>query len=182
MRDKQNADQNRQRTPLLLVSPAVDDRLSLERLIDNSQAGTCSCFRWSVVQHRVPGPIMTALKRSRIPVVICDDDAWRGFWRLLVEELAQWPEPPLLIVTSRLADERLWAEALNLGAWDVLAKPLDKEELNRTLHSAWLRWSNRHPGGPTARHEEDTEAAEERPSDHTGLVLKRRLQPVIQEH
>jgi len=44
------------------------------------------------------------------------------------------------MVASRFADERFWAEALNLGAYDVLAKPFDAEEVNRTLTSAWMRW------------------------------------------
>ena len=44
--------------------------------------------------------------------------------------------PPALIVTSRLADERRWAEALNLGAWDVLAKPLDRREVLRSVRAA----------------------------------------------
>src|SRR5271165_1029470 len=125
MRHKQNVTRNH-RTPLLLVSPAIDDRLSLERLLNASEPGAYPYSRWSVVHHATPERIVIALKESRIPIVICDDDVSRGFWRQLVEELAQLPEPPLLIVTSRLADERLWAEALNLGAWDVLAKPLDK--------------------------------------------------------
>jgi len=43
-------------------------------------------------------------------------------------------------VSSRLADERLWAEALNMGAWDVLAKPFDKMEVIRSVQSAWRRW------------------------------------------
>ena len=45
-----------------------------------------------------------------------------------------------LIVTSRLADDRLWAEALNLGAYDVLAKPFERMELVRSVSSAWLHW------------------------------------------
>ena len=48
-------------------------------------------------------------------------------------------DPPLLIVTSRFADERLWAEALNVGAYDVLAKPFERDEVNRVLTSAWVR-------------------------------------------
>ena len=43
----------------------------------------------------------------------------------------------LMIVTSRLADERLWAEALNLGAYDVLAKPFDRTEAMRVVAAAW---------------------------------------------
>jgi len=45
-----------------------------------------------------------------------------------------------LIVASRLADDRLWAEALNLGAWDVLAKPFDRREVFRSVKSAWQHW------------------------------------------
>jgi DNA-binding response OmpR family regulator len=48
-----------------------------------------------------------------------------------------------LIVTSRLADEQLWAEALNLGAHDVLAKPYDHREVTWALYAAWQRWQQR---------------------------------------
>jgi DNA-binding response OmpR family regulator len=44
-------------------------------------------------------------------------------------ESATLTDPPLLIVSSRLADEHLWAEALNLGVFDVLAKPFQSEEV-----------------------------------------------------
>jgi DNA-binding response OmpR family regulator len=41
--------------------------------------------------------------------------------------------PPDLIVASRLADEYLWAEVLNLGGYDVLAKPFNAEEVRRVV-------------------------------------------------
>ena len=53
---------------------------------------------------------------------------------------------PFFIVTSRLADERLWVEALNVGAYDVLVKPFDVTELKRVLNSAWCEWRERHEG------------------------------------
>ena len=58
------------------------------------------------------------------------------------------PAPPLLIVISQLADEHLWAEALNLGVYDVLAKPLDDIEIVRVLS---LALNHRHeiPVAPT---------------------------------
>lgn len=43
-----------------------------------------------------------------------------------------------MIVTSELANESLWAEALNFGAHDVLAKPLNAGEAVRVLGWAWL--------------------------------------------
>jgi DNA-binding response OmpR family regulator len=49
--------------------------------------------------------------------------------------------PPLFIISSRLADERLWAEALNLGAYDVLAKPFDAREVLHAFSRALRHWS-----------------------------------------
>jgi len=61
-----------------------------------------------------------------------------------VGHISHQPDPPLVIVTSHLADERLWAEALNLGAYDVLAKPFDAIEVGRILGLAWQHWQDRH--------------------------------------
>lgn len=66
-------------------------------------------------------------------VLICDSDLTDGSWRDLLNELATMPNPPKLIVTSRLADEQLWAEVLNLGGYDVLAKPFESEEVVRVV-------------------------------------------------
>jgi DNA-binding response OmpR family regulator len=63
-----------------------------------------------------------------------------GTWIDMLEELRLLRNAPPLIVTSRLADEKLWAEALNLGAYDVLAKPFDLSELVRIVNLAWLHW------------------------------------------
>jgi DNA-binding response OmpR family regulator len=41
-----------------------------------------------------------------------------------------------LIVCSRLADERLWAEVLNLGGYDVLAIPFHAGEVEHTVNAA----------------------------------------------
>ena len=59
-------------------------------------------------------------------------------WTLLAR-LEQLPDPPLLIVVSRTADEFLWAEALNLGAFAVLPEPYRASEVVGTLVLAGLR-------------------------------------------
>jgi DNA-binding response OmpR family regulator len=48
--------------------------------------------------------------------------------------------PPKLIVTSRLADERLWSEVLNLGGFDVLAQPFNPREALRCIGEACHHW------------------------------------------
>jgi len=58
----------------------------------------------------------------------------------VLEHLNALPKAPSLIVSSTLADEHLWAEVLNLGAWDVLAKPFDRFEVIRSVKLAWDHW------------------------------------------
>lgn len=90
--------------------------------------------------------IETALavsERHIIPVVLCERDLVPGAWTDVMERFNETPNPPSLIVTSRLADEHLWAKALNLGAWDVLAKPFDRIEVLRSVKSAWHHWQHR---------------------------------------
>jgi len=48
----------------------------------------------------------------------------------MLEHLSSSPREPLLIVSSRNADERLWAEVLNLGGFDVIATPFDSFEVS----------------------------------------------------
>ena len=52
-------------------------------------------------------------------------------------------ERPFLVVTSRLADEYLWVEVLNLGEHDVLAKPFRAPEVQWVLESGWRIWANK---------------------------------------
>lgn len=46
------------------------------------------------------------------------------------------PNSPRLLVVSRYADERLWAEVLNLGGYDVLLKPFEPMEVTRVVAAA----------------------------------------------
>ena len=76
-----------------------------------------------------------AIRRHDPKMVVCDAQvAESGSWRELLEE-AQAAQS-LMLVVSRHADERLWAEVLNLGGFEVLALPFEREELRRALSSA----------------------------------------------
>jgi DNA-binding response OmpR family regulator len=48
----------------------------------------------------------------------------------------------MLIVCSLLADDRLWAEVLNIGGYDVLMKPFLPIEVTRVVRMAarQVRW------------------------------------------
>ena len=75
--------------------------------------------------------------RKTPSLVITEANLGVGNWKDVLEAMQSLTNPPLVIVFSRLADEHLWAEALNLGAYDVLAKPFDQTELGQVLSSAW---------------------------------------------
>jgi DNA-binding response OmpR family regulator len=52
---------------------------------------------------------------------------------------ARQPDPPNLIVFSRLADEYLSARVLNIGGFDLLVAPFEPEEVLRVASAAWSR-------------------------------------------
>lgn len=120
---------------LLSVSPLEEDHVSLQALVNQS---TCEMFK-----ARNLMAAFSLLQQRDIPVVLCEQELTPGTWIDLLENITRLPNPPFLIVTSRLADERLWAKALNLGAWDVLAKPFDSSEVKRCLKSACQHWYDR---------------------------------------
>ena len=106
---------------VLSVSPSDEDCVSLERILNSN---------WTVTASATPASALAVLRETPIPILICDCDCdpAPGAWHELLDRISLLPDPPLMILSSRLADERLWAEGLNLGAWDVLAKPFQTEE------------------------------------------------------
>ena len=83
---------------------------------------------------------MELLRGLSVPVLLCERDHADGNWEDLLQATARLPAPPNLIVFSRLADECLWAQVLNLGGFDVLMTPFEPEEVLRVTFAAWSRW------------------------------------------
>jgi len=130
------------RVTVLSVSPSRDDHTWLRQIFSKSGWAEYTHSQWSLTTRPTLESAVATLQRSTIPIVLCEADLLRGTWREMLEESRHLSDPPLLIVTSRLADEHLWAEALNLGAYDVLAKPFDENEVVRVVSFAWLHWKD----------------------------------------
>jgi DNA-binding response OmpR family regulator len=79
---------------------------------------------------------MECLQRNPVQVVMTETHVPRWNWRKVLSDLRRLARPPQLIVTSRTADESLWAEVLNVGGYDVLARPLEPEEVERVVAAA----------------------------------------------
>jgi DNA-binding NtrC family response regulator len=79
------------------------------------------------------------LQRGNYAVVLTEAALPDGTW-LDVLDLAREGSGPLeVIVTDPQADAHLWAEALNLGAYDLLAQPFYQPEVRRILSNACSR-------------------------------------------
>ena len=123
---------------LVLISPHEEDH----SLLQSSLSGT----EWNIEWAQTGQAAQRTLRRDSISVVISERDLPEGTWKDILEQLSALPHPPLLIVTSRQADNHLWAEVLNLGGHDVLAKPLLGSEVARVVGLAGARWQ-RNMGG-----------------------------------
>jgi DNA-binding response OmpR family regulator len=126
---------------VLSVGSHPEDHIALGQLLAGHEPPFCRNCRFEVaVAHDVDGAL-EVLENDGIPIVLCERELGKDSWRTLLARLERLENPPFLIVGSRSADEFLWAEALNLGAYDVLVKPFRASEVVRTLGLAWLRWS-----------------------------------------
>jgi DNA-binding response OmpR family regulator len=118
--------------PLLVVSSDEHDHSSLHRIL-----------REDCRLHRAAGrrEALSCIRRLRPCVVLCDQTFADGDWRELLTDLQGERRMPPLIVSSRLADDRLWAEVLNLGGYDLLTKPFAEAEVSRVVRLAAYRAS-----------------------------------------
>jgi response regulator RpfG family c-di-GMP phosphodiesterase len=149
-----------ERSKLLLVSPRFEDHSTLRRILRHTP--------WELQGAFTAGEGQTSLHlhHDLISVVICELTLPDGDWKFLLRELDRVPIRPSFIGSTRIADERLWAEVLNLGAFDLLlASPFVAEEVLRVVESAWLAWNRAYGrtaipriGAYLARSWEDTPA------------------------
>jgi|SRR5579872_5982709 len=118
----------------LLVSPCADDRTVLDRMFRQQN--------WKLSAVETLGAALTFLSHTTVPLVISERDLPLASWKDLLRKTRDLGQAPLLVVVSRLADEYLWAEVLNLGGHDVLAKPLCESETQRVVRHAFDRWAS----------------------------------------
>jgi len=121
---------------VLSVSPIQHDHDNLASLLGRDQ--------WRIHNALSLRSASAFLRAHLVPLVICEHDLLPGTWTQLLDETRLLAIPPVLIMTCWVADDFLWAEALNVGAYDVLAKPFDLTEVTRVLTSAWLHWQQQY--------------------------------------
>ena len=131
---------------ILLVSARAEDHDSLPGIFRGS--------RWKVQGAWTASEGLKMIRRDHgeISVVICEHSLPDGDWRFLLTQMDKMAMRPSLIVSSRLADERLWADVLSFGAFDLLlGAPFEPDEVLRVTESAWSAWNRTARSGAIAR-------------------------------
>jgi DNA-binding response OmpR family regulator len=128
---------------VLLISPCEEDHRLVREILKQSN--------WQPHSAHTQREAFDFLRENVAPVAICEGELPDGDWREVLAQFEHMQCPPLLVVTSRMADEYLWSEVLNLGGYNVLAKPLNTKELFHVAGTAWMAWKQRWEGRALAR-------------------------------
>lgn len=81
----------------------------------------------------------TRLYQQEYDVILTEAALPDGKWLDVLHLVRECPRETEVIVTDPQADARFWAEALNLGAYDLLAQPFYEPEVRRILCNACSR-------------------------------------------
>lgn len=122
----------------LVITADESDQLFMTAVLE--------AWRWKLHFANDEFEARAVLAAESIPVVIMDGDAQAPSWRELLEQVSgsEAAKAPKVIIISRVVDERLWAEVLNLGGYDLLPKPFDATELAWVLRSALSEQNGTH--------------------------------------
>lgn len=131
VRSRKPIENDRTESAVLLISPYPEDHTFLRDVVNGFSFRLEVSLDWRTA--RTGSPL------SSFPVIITERDLPDASWENVFSDCERMRNPPRLIVISRLADERLWAEVLNRRGFDVLGKPFEREEVTRILGYALSR-------------------------------------------
>ncbi len=89
-----------------------------------------------ITVRRADGLLDAILRQADSPssVILCDTDCLD--WKEAVNLFQRLKTPGAVVLLTRLADERLWVETLDAGAFDLLEKPYRPENLRWVVSTA----------------------------------------------
>jgi DNA-binding NtrC family response regulator len=121
------------RSKILFISGSAPDARRLSRMLHDDPV---------VLDHADGVQCARAkFRQDAYDVVLTEADLPDGQWTDVLRLARELEPEPEVIVTDPHADARFWAEALNLGAYDLLAQPFYEPEVRRILYNACSRIS-----------------------------------------
>jgi len=110
---------------ILAVVPAAEDRLLLRQILSSAIFDLCLAETFEQAS--------SLIQRKGFDLIVTERFLSEKYsWKHVLQSAHQSRNTPV-IVCDRLADERLWAEVLNMGGYDVLMKPLNPTEVLRVV-------------------------------------------------
>jgi len=120
---------------ILLASERDDDHQTLQALLHNT--------RWTVARALSWGDAASFCGRVIKPVILVDRYFQGSDWRFTLSSMVNLESNSCLILLSDVSDQYLWNEVVQLGGFDVLARPFQRSDVLRILEFA-----QRHCGNP----------------------------------
>ena len=120
---------------VLFVSPHTDDADRLSQILSHL---ALALEHVQDLEHA-----RNKLEQEPYPVILTDADLPDGAWPDVLDLAHAVSPSSQVIVTCRLADARLWVDALSRGVYDLLAQPFYPSEVQRILTSAFRRPARR---------------------------------------
>ena len=114
--------------PRILVVVPSPRRLGLLTILERSGMETYVAGNFRDGQQK--------LQEQSYDLLFIDAELPGGPWHHLLQAAAASGKSCEVIVCSRCGDERLWAEVLQSGAYDLIAEPFDEGEVTRIAHRA----------------------------------------------
>jgi DNA-binding NtrC family response regulator len=119
------------RTGVLFVSPHHEDATVLTRMLSSL---SLPLDHVADLEHA-----SVTIQSEPYQVILTEAQLPDGTWRDVLDLARQVMPGPEVIVTDATADPRFWAEALNLGAYDLIAQPFATAEVQRIVSYACSR-------------------------------------------
>jgi len=116
---------------VLYVTGQPDDARELSRML--------SPLRFRVDRAASVERARQELLAAEYDVVLTEAQLPDGKWLDVLHLVRDSSHAPAVIVTGRGLDPRFWAEALNLGAHDLLPQPFSEAEAQRIFSHAFVR-------------------------------------------
>jgi DNA-binding NtrC family response regulator len=85
------------------------------------------------------------LRRGEYEIVLTEAALPDGNWLDVLHLVRACPQELEVVVTDPHADPHLWSEALNRGAYDLIAQPFYEPEVRRILYNACTHGAHHAP-------------------------------------
>jgi DNA-binding NtrC family response regulator len=108
--------------------PSSSERTNLKKIVRGND--------WTITTASTAVRASEIVRKKPPTVVICGEKFSGGDWRQFLSEIHSSGGTPPTIVAAQHADERLWADVLNRGGFDLLQTPFEEQEVRRVLEMA----------------------------------------------